>query len=465
MIVPAPSSRSAVTTKTWNFAAHPTVRPFRFPLFLLLIHLPLGLMCYQSRSLAALHAFGSLAVGVYFALRPDLSFAWPTAVIFYIAGSEVLWRMSRAEVFWEFGKYAIAMIMLAALFSRKKFRVPTAPLLYFALLIPACIATLLESGIADAKDKLSFNMSGPFLLFISAFFFTNASLTWPELKRSLLGLILPIASIGGVAMFYTVTLDNIEFGTESNFASSGGFGPNQVSSILGLGVFICGALLLIFRNRIKESLILGALLLFFATQSMLTFSRGGMYNAILAFLVMILAGSTGLKNNLTKLLPLVGAAAVFIVLIFPYMNDFTGGALQERFEDTETTGRMEIIEADLQIWADNPVLGAGVGEARDLREAYFGKAVGAHTEFARVWAEHGALGVLGLVCLFVGTGISLWSNKSPLLMALGIGAVAWSCFFMTNAGMRLAAPALMWGLSFLSIRARLFPPNFKPRPI
>jgi hypothetical protein len=69
----------------------------------------------------------------------------------------------------------------------------------------------------------------------------------------------PAVSIAALALFGILTNPDITFNTESNFATSGGFGPNQVSSMLGLGALSllfflgdrrmrCGSLLLRLRS-------------------------------------------------------------------------------------------------------------------------------------------------------------------------------------------------------------------------
>lgn len=193
--------------------------------------------------------------------------------------------------------------------------------------------------------------------------------------------------------------------------------------------------------------------LLFAVQSVLTFSRGGIYNALGATIAVILFQIPNLRNSLKRLVPVVGLAAFFLLMVFPYLDDFTGGALQTRFEDTDTTGRLDIVEADLQIFTNNPILGAGVGEARELREEYFGRAVGAHTEFTRILAEHGLFGIFAILALTIGVISRLRKLQLNLSKALAMGAVVWSSLFMMNAGMRLAAPSFMWGLSFLTVLA------------
>jgi hypothetical protein len=423
----------------------------KVPLLLLLVHIPLGLLLYQSAALALLHSALVLAMGLYYAVKKKTGLEVVACVVVYIAGVEVLWRMAGTSTFWEFGKYAASAIMIVALAKRKLWKFPTFPTLYIVLLIPACLLTLWAESLGDAKDKLSFNMSGPFTLFISCWFFSHLKIEPKMVKKLLSILVIPLISVSVTTLFYTLTWE-IKFGNESNFGTSAGYGPNQVASVLGLGVFVCLASILLFKSSFKEIVFLSILVIFFTSQSALTFSRGGIYNALGATLAIILTLiGTGALTGIKRMTPVIGVGLLFLLLVFPYLNDFTGGALQDRFEDTDPTGRTEIVEADFQIFFKNPIIGAGVGEARALREDYFGKAVGAHTEFSRVFSEHGSIGIFALLALGVGVIYSFIGQSSSSGKALVIGGVVWSSLFMMNAGMRVAAPSIIWGIGFITI--------------
>jgi len=420
-------------------------------LLLIALHIPLGLLLYQYRVLTWIHPIAVLVLGLFFAIRKNQKLERVAYLAAYIVGSEVLWRMARTEVFWEFGKYAVALIMMVALVRRRQWRLPPWPSVYLLFLVPGSMLTVLGDTLGDAKDKISFNMSGPLLLFVSCWFFSSVRLTPAMVKRLLTLLAVPVISVLMISLFYTVTVENIEFGHESNLITSGFFGPNQVSSMLGLGAFICLSLYLLFRNSFIEIAFISAFALLFAAQSVLTFSRGGMYNALGAAIAVMLFRLGDLQHSLKQIAPVLALGVLFFFIVFPYLDNFTGGALQSRFENTGTTGRTEIVEADMQIFANNPLLGAGVGEAKQLREAYFGRAVGAHTEFARIIAEHGLFGIFAIISLLIGFIGRLGTERSNLTKALAAGAVVWSSLFMLNAGMRLAAPSFMWGLSFLVV--------------
>ena len=71
----------------------------------LLAHAPAAVVMKLMPVLGTAHALGTLLVGLALCLagrRFDRVAAWGA----YVAGAEVIWRMTRADVFWEYGKYA-----------------------------------------------------------------------------------------------------------------------------------------------------------------------------------------------------------------------------------------------------------------------------------------------------------------------------------------------------------------------
>jgi hypothetical protein len=426
-------------------------RKFRLPLFLTLLHIPLGLVLYRTGNLALLHPLIVFFVGLRVACLKSEKIEKTAYAVAYLIGAEVLWRMAALPLPWEFGKYAAALIMVAALVRRDLWKIPTSPLLYILLLVPACLLTIENRGFGEARGLISSNMSGPLLLFVAGWFFSHLRVTPATLKKLLFFIILPVVSVAVTTLFYTVTVEDIVFTNESNFATSGGFGPNQVSTVLGLGIFVCLACYVLFKNDLPTVFYLVVFTVFFAIQSVLTFSRSGIYNALGAILFVIFFRVRKSGRGFGKLIPLAGVAILFLMMIFPYLNDFTGGKLQERFGDTGTTNRAEIVGSDIQLFLENPVFGTGVGEAKYAREEYLDMTAASHTEFTRLIAEHGLFGLLALIVLGIGIIHNFRRQKTAVGKALVAGVIVWSGFYMLNSGMRLAAASFIWGLSYLMI--------------
>jgi len=426
-------------------------REFKLVLLLTLVHIPLGLLLYNAGSLAILHPAAAFFVGLKWAFKKQVALGQVALAAGYIVGSEVLWRMAQIPVFWEFGKYGSIAVMTVALVRRSGFQIPKLPLIYFIALIPGCILTFIEFDLGGARSILSSNLSGPLLLVVSCLFFSNTKLSLPMLSRLCFAVLIPLISVACVTLFYTVTIEDISFTGESNLSTSGGFGPNQVSSMLGLGAYISLICLVLFKNTTKIKVYFALAALLCTTQSVMTFSRGGMYNAAGAILLVALWEFRNPAEAWKRFAPVLISLIVFIAFIFPILNNFTGGSLQERFEDTGTSARSEIVESDLAIFLENPLFGVGVGGAYDRREEYLDRKAMTHTEFSRLLSEHGMFGMVAFLSLIAMAVYNVKRQRSNLGRAFVIGAAAWCVLFMINAGMRLAAPSFIWGLTFVTI--------------
>jgi hypothetical protein len=174
-----------------------------------------------------------------------------------------------------------------------------------------------------------------------------------------------------------------------------------------------------------------------------------------------------LSEGVKRTAPIVVLGLVFFLVVFPKLDDFTGGKLQERFEETGTSNRMDIIGSDLDIFADNPILGVGVGVSKSARREYVGFSAASHTEMSRLISEHGAFGIAAILCILLGVLLTFKQQSSVLGRALVAGLATWALLYMLNAGMRLAAPGYALGLAFIQIVyprvRRLRPPRFPIR--
>src|SRR5215218_7581630 len=139
----------------------------RYLLLFLGLHAPMAIALRAMATVPRFHALGVLALGVWWATlgrRPG----WAVAAAAYIAGAEILWRMTGTGLFWEFGKYSATLILLLV-FMRLPARRTTywGALLYIVLLVPSALITLQQLGPTLAQDAISFNLSGPFSLAVA----------------------------------------------------------------------------------------------------------------------------------------------------------------------------------------------------------------------------------------------------------------------------------------------------------
>lgn len=424
--------------------ARPIVRDSRWKLLAFVgAHAPLGLLVFAFPAIATLHALSTVAVGLWLAAfgKRVKVVAYAAA---YVVGSEVLWRMARADTLWETGKYSIVLFFIVALVRLRSLNVPLHPTLYFAFLLPSIIPVIMQLGIGEARKPISFNLSGPLALMISAWFCAHLKLSAKQLQQMFLALIAPVFSIAVFVLAAMLTNPDLVFTGESNRAVTGGFGPNQVSAALGAGALLALFYVLYERESNRQRFLLLGLLVFFVAQSALTFSRGGLYNAVGAALLalLFLLKAARARMNLAVVAVLLYLLGAYVLL--PQIDAFTGGALQTRFESVDPTGRFELLQADLQIWSDNPILGVGPGQATPLREDL---TLVAHTEFSRLLSEHGVFGLAALVMLLLAGWRNFRRAETAKSKALAVALVGWSFIFMLNAAMRIAAPSLLFGLT------------------
>lgn len=417
------------------------------------VHVPLALLANESVEVATLHALATFAVGLWWALagrRPERV----AYVCAYIVGAEVLWRMTEAQVFWEFGKYSVVAIMFVALFQSRRLGAPGLPILYFVLLLPSCILTITGLDLAEARDEISFNLSGPLALTVSVWYCSRLNLSRVQLRRLFLVLIGPVVGISTIALYSTATATAIRFGDNSNFVTSGGFGPNQVSAALGLGALL--ALLLIVDGATSRSgrLLLLGVMVVLATQSALTFSRGGLYMAGGAALIGTLFLAKDARTRLTIVAIAVVLYLLASLLVVPFLDSFTEGALVRRLQDTRPTGRDLIALADLETWQENLILGVGPGLGKLQRAALF-RAASAHIEFSRLVAEHGTLGFVALLVLCAMAVRGFRQAHTAHDRGVVASLLVWSFLYMATNDMRTVAPAFLVGL----VSARIVAPE------
>ncbi len=426
-------------------------RNFRWLALISLAHLPFGVLIYIAGPFAILHPATVFVVGLYWAANTRFRLERVALAIAYLVGAEVLWRMAGVPVFWEFGKYGSALIALVAMVKRSHFHIPKLPLVYFVLLIPSGLLIMPEKDLGAIQATLSFQMSGPFFLLIASWFFSHTKFSPQQLRQLLFVIVIPLLSVAFAALFFSVTSEDIQFTGESNFSTSGGFGPNQVSAMLGLGAFITTTCLLIFENISRYRVYLMLAAIFLSAQSVMTFSRGGIYNAIGGIAVVAILELKRPSVAMRRIAPIIVLVVVFFVLVFPVMNNFTDGQLKERFEDVGTSARTEIAASDLQLFWENPLFGVGVGASYAFREPILDRKAVSHTEFSRLIAEHGMFGVMALLLMAAMIILNFLRQQTLIGKAFVAGVFVWSCLLMTNTGMRMAAPSFMWGLTFLTI--------------
>ena len=432
-------------------------------LLFVVLHAPLCLALKLVPYLATLHAWASLAIVVMLVVRRFPS-GWVVAGCAYLVGSETLWRMTHAGVFWEFGKYSLLLVVVTTFYLRRQRIKNYLPLVYLALLMPGAVLTLLVISDLDIlRQTLSFDLSGPIAYAACSLFLFGRKLSRGDVLLSLTALLAPIAGVAALTVFGIETTD-FTFGTSSLKATSGGYGANQVSAILGLGMLACFLLLASKTGSLSWRTLLMGLLLWFGVQSALTFSRSGLYYCAAS----MVAGSLFLVADLRKLISvLLLLAAVFglgWLVVIPRLDAYTGGALLARFENKDLTGRDVLMKNDLNLFLANPVLGVGVGMGKASRGEARGELddVDSHTEYTRLISEHGVFGAVALVLMLLMSVQAAFYQAPGWPKAVSASLVAFALVFMLGSGMRLAIPSFL--LAFSGVRIMPQSRKFRASP-
>lgn len=390
------------------------------------------------------------------------------AFITYLTSFELLARMSQTSPFipYELGKYLLCFMLIVGIF---KFGFKNhVGLILVLLLLPAIFFDLSEK--VD-RQTIIFNLMGPINVGFAVWFFYGKTITRHQLLKLLRISLLPLIAVLSSTIFKTPSLDEVEFSLGANFATSGGGGSNQVSTILGVGIFI-SFIFLINRWKITGYRLVDFLLFFlFGFQGLLTFSRGGIIGGILGilivlFFVLLSAEADKRRYKLPKLGKILVLAVILLVTTFQVADNLTGGLLglrylgetegtmagtKEKSIDSFTTGRYNIFMDDMELWQENPIFGVGAGASSFLRDGSQNYLT--HVELSRLLSEHGFFGLfyfLTLMFLFLKL---LFSKKPPMEKGILIAFFLIAIYTSFHAAMRTYLTPLFIGISLMEIKS------------
>jgi len=415
------------------------------------VHVVMALVAQRSPAFSTLWALTTLLVGLV-VLSRRRSVEKVAVVVVYVVGAELIWRGTHAAVFWEYGKYVLILLMgLSLLKSPPRWRLERRAIVFAACLVPSLAALPYFD-----RQEVAFNLSGPVALGVAVLFFAGMPIPRRLLVQVCVVCLGPIVGLAALSTFGTLSANPSIFHV-GGMATTAGIGPNQVSSILGLGIFLAFVMLLIGPRKTGYPAMIGVLGIWLAAQTLLSFSRGGLWTAAGAILV---AAVPLMRSQPSRSILLVGALvgfAVFKFVVFPATDQVSRGMVSQRFTDTNLTGRDKIMKADWMIFLENPVLGVGPGQSYQMHAMTF-RASSAHTEYTRLIAEHGSLGAMAILMLFW-MAWDRWREKAPPLpRALVLGFTAWAFLYLGHSAMRLSAPALCFGLGAALLLAGEYPP-------
>ena len=377
----------------------------------------------------------------------------------YLVGSEVFWRMTRGLFLYETGKYgATFLLLIGILFVGIKQKVNPLFFFYLLLLIIGIVFTQVPPN-ESIRNAISFNLSGPITLGFFAIYLNLKPIERSTFYSVLFVMLLPVFSMVSYMYFRTPDLKEIVFGGVANFETSGGYGPNQVATILGFGIFVLGVFILLKKKVTGYVFLDYAFLIYFIYRGLLTFSRGGILTGAISLIIFSIFIIISQKNPFKLFLKYIAISIVALIGIWIYTSDITGGMLNNRYTGKNakgkskdiTSGRGEIFKMQLESFYEAPFFGIGVGNGKYKRAAS-GKNVTAasHNEISRLIEEHGSIGILILVIL-ISVPIAHFYNSNNYQRAITLAFLSFWFLTINHSAMRIAFPGFIYALSLIRI--------------
>jgi hypothetical protein len=426
---------------------------------LLFMHIGLGVLIFALPFLSKIFSILLFVFGLLFIIKNRNKNNEVLFVSAYMISIEVLMRMTGGMFFNEFGKYSVIIFMILGIFYSNFSKNSLVYWFFLLLLIPGIIlSTTTLSLEANIRKAIAFNLSGPVCLGVSAIYCYRRKVSFEHLNAIIITLALPVVSLITYLFLFTPSVRDAVTGTSSNFETSGGFGPNQVSTILGFGIFLFFALLL-FNSQSKKLLIIHGTLTFIAAfRAIVTFSRGGVITGVVMILLLLGVVYFFAKGQSKfKILFIIGCAFLFSLAIWGYSSYQTSGLIDKRYANQDAIGRVkedqlggreQLAKTELQMFLDNPILGIGVGKNKEYRQEATGIEAASHNEITRMLAEHGTLGIFCLLIL-LGTPLILYIDNRQHIYLLSF--YAFWLLTINHAAMRMAAPAFIYALTLLKV--------------
>lgn len=385
----------------------------------------------------------------------------------YLISFEVLVRMAKTSPFipYELGKYLLVLMGLIGLII---LGIRSQKGIWMAVLVtPALFYDFSNQRVYF--DIINYYLA-PLAVGLGLAFSNRLNITLDNLNQILK--LIWLGCLSGLVFSFIKTpdLDEIYFGLNANFATTAGHSSNQVSTILGLGMFLSFYSLINKLNYSGRRVYDIIILIVFTFQGLLTFSRGGMMVGALGIMVLVIyTEKSSVKSRVRFSSKTIFFGFISIILlygVFEIANNITGGNLLLRYQgETEgtlrgskevtadhfVTGRIGIFEKDVALWMNNFFTGVGCGSSRYLRDLEK-VGVAPHVELSRLLAEHGLLGLFFAVLFFL-LPIKSWQDnrfKNGRIILFTLLLIAITTTF--HAAMRTFVTPLFIILGSLSIK-------------
>jgi hypothetical protein len=432
----------------------------QFYFYLILSHVVIGVLGYVLPFTTKIYGYSIFIFGAYYIIKKQNRNNEALIVAAYVVGSEVFLRMTGGNPLYEISKYGVITFLFIGMYFSGFSKGATPYWIFLLLLVPSIVlSTFVLDFDTNIRKAIAFNISGPVCLGIASLYTYRRKIALDQINDIILSMGLPIVACMVYLTLYTPNVRDVITSTQSNFETSGGYGPNQVATFMGLGMFIFFSRV-ILESPTKFMLLTNLIIaLNISYRGMLTFSRGGMVTGFLMIILLLLF--LYFKSNYrgrVKLNYIIVFVTLAMMAIWSYTSFQTSGLIDKRYanqdakgrvRESQLTGREDIAQNEINTFLKNPIFGVGVGKGAEVREQETGMKVLSHDEITRMLAEHGTLGILGLLILFFTPLVLYLENKFNMFM---LCFVLFWLLTINHAAMRTAAPAFVYSLSLLNVQ-------------
>src|SRR5690606_8856445 len=217
----------------------------------ILLHLLLGVIIYMFRPLSFGYSALILLLGVFFIIKNQNKNNEALYWAAYVVAAEVFLRMTKGNIGNEFAKYCVIIFSVLGIYYKGISRKSFVYFFFLLLLVPGLIlGGLALSSDAEFRKVVAFNLLGAICLGIASLYLTERRVSFQDFDKLTRWMLYPILAMTVYVFLYNPDIREVVTGTDSNSATSGGFGPNQVSTIFGLGMFLAFARFLLFSKTL-----------------------------------------------------------------------------------------------------------------------------------------------------------------------------------------------------------------------
>ncbi|WP_162127027.1 O-antigen ligase family protein [Flavobacterium phycosphaerae] len=372
---------------------------------LTLLHIAIGALLVFNHQWSKGYLFLIVLAGAYLVIKNKNSNNEVLYVIAYIAGSEVFFRATNGNPVHEFGKYSMLFFTFLGFYYSGFPKIKNPYWIYLVLLLPSVFLSFMYLD-GNLRRKICFEILGPICMGFLALYTYKRKISAAQINMVLNLIALPIlTSCIYLILKYPQNGHKI-YSHNSNFYFSGNYAPNQMATVLGLGMFIY--LLKIVIESDNRKILYPNIIIFCLIfhRGLLTFSRGGIVTGVIVALIFFLALYIS-RNGYYNLKRKVSLLLFAVISIFGLTSYQTDNSLFKRYADLEileshkvtTRGRYIEIKSDIENFTEKPIIGTGPGISREVRKSNYGRDITTHNEITRLLSEHGVLGLLALLIL------------------------------------------------------------------